>query len=134
VACDRPLLSVAKLGLVVRKSQLQLPTPALNSPSPDPTEMSYPLCGPTTFKFPDEGKLWIKGCATKEDFTHPAELNSEGQCCLMVGKDGNTTDLTVGCYAGLILFTQNVVRKQGHAVNVQVRAHTTRLHLILTVF
>ncbi|KAK0192612.1 hypothetical protein F5146DRAFT_1040678 [Armillaria mellea] len=76
----------------------------------DLTDMFCPLGGgPTTFKFPDERKLRIEGCATKEDLAHPAEFNSEGQRCLMVGKDGNTTDLTVGRYAGLVSFTQNQV-------------------------
>ena len=68
--------------------------------------MFYPLCGSqTTFKFPDERKLRIEGCATKEDLAHPAETDGEGQHCLMVSKYGNTTDLTVGRYAGLISFT-----------------------------
>ena len=72
--------------------------------------MFYPLGGgPTTFKFPDERKLRIEGCATKEDLAHPAEFDSEGQRYLMVGKDGNTTDLTVGRYAGLVSFTRNEV-------------------------
>jgi hypothetical protein len=72
--------------------------------------MFYPVAGgPTTFKFPDERKLRIEGCATKEDLANPAEFDSEGQRCLMVGKDGNTTDLTVGRYAGLVSFTQNEV-------------------------
>ena len=65
--------------------------------------------GLTTFKFPDERKLLIEGCATKEDLANPAEFDSEGQRCLMVGKDGNTTDLTVGRYAGLVSFTRNEV-------------------------
>lgn len=79
----------------------------------DPQDLTYmfsPLGGgPTTFKFPDERKLRIEGCATKEDLAHPAEFDSEGQRCLMVGKDGNTTDLTVGRYAGLVSFTRNEV-------------------------
>ncbi|KAJ6616507.1 hypothetical protein B0H10DRAFT_2391937 [Mycena sp. CBHHK59/15] len=72
--------------------------------------MFYPLGGgSTTFKFPDQRKLRIEGCATMEDLAHPAEFDSEGQRCLTVGKDGNTTDLTVGCYAGLVSFTLNEV-------------------------
>ena len=43
----------------------------------------------------------------KEDLAHPAKTDGEGQHCLMVSKYGNTTDLTVGCYAGLVSFTQN---------------------------
>ncbi|ETW80721.1 hypothetical protein HETIRDRAFT_115919 [Heterobasidion irregulare TC 32-1] len=34
---------------------------------------------------------------------------SDGCRCLIVGKDGNATDLTVGRYAGLVLFTRNEV-------------------------
>ncbi|KAI5993685.1 hypothetical protein EDC04DRAFT_2910737 [Pisolithus marmoratus] len=74
------------------------------------TDMFYPVGGgPTTFKFPDGRKLRIMGCATEEDLAHPAEFDNEGQHCLMVGKDGNTTDLTVGRYAGLVSFTRNAV-------------------------
>ncbi|KAG8743173.1 hypothetical protein FRC10_000315 [Ceratobasidium sp. 414] len=65
--------------------------------------------GATTFQFPEEEKLRIEGCVTKEDLANPAEFDSEGQRCLMVGKDGNTTDLTVGRYAGLVSFTRNKV-------------------------
>ena len=47
--------------------------------------------------------------ATKEDLANPAEFDSEGQRCLIVGQDGNTTDLPVGRYAGLMSFTLNAV-------------------------
>ena len=63
--------------------------------------------GATRFMIPVGGKLRIEGCATKEDLANPAEFDSEGQRCLTVGKDGNTTDLTVGRYAGLVSFTLN---------------------------
>ncbi|KAJ4491916.1 hypothetical protein C8J55DRAFT_588494 [Lentinula edodes] len=56
---------------------------------------------------PYDRKLRIEGCATKKDLSHPAEFDSEGQHCLMVGKNGNTTDLTIGRYAGLVSFTRN---------------------------
>ncbi|TBU29285.1 hypothetical protein BD311DRAFT_661627 [Dichomitus squalens] len=65
--------------------------------------------GRTAFKYPEEGKLKIHGCATKEDLAVPTEFDSQGQCCLMVGKDGNTTGLTVGRYAGLESFVRNAV-------------------------
>ncbi|KAI9456281.1 hypothetical protein BJY52DRAFT_1204836 [Lactarius psammicola] len=54
-------------------------------------------------------KLRIVGCATKEDLANPTKFDSEGERCLIVGKDGNTTDLTVGRYAGLVSFTFNEV-------------------------
>jgi len=58
-----------------------------------------------TFKFPAGRKLRIVGCATKEDLANPTEFDSEGERCYIVGKDGNTTDLTVGRYAGLVSCT-----------------------------
>ena len=61
------------------------------------------------FKFPEGRKLRIEGCITKEDLANPTVLDREGQRCFIVGKDGNTTDLTVGIYAGLVSFTRNEV-------------------------
>jgi hypothetical protein len=40
---------------------------------------------------------------------HPAESDSKGQCCLIVGKNGNTTDLTGAHCTNLVSFTQNEV-------------------------
>ncbi|KAJ7508426.1 hypothetical protein B0H11DRAFT_27704 [Mycena galericulata] len=76
----------------------------------DLTAMFCPVAdGPTTFKFPEGRKLRIEGCATKEELANPAEFDSEAQRCLIVGKDGNSTDLTVGRYAGLVSFLKNEV-------------------------
>ncbi|KAG5651512.1 hypothetical protein H0H81_008377 [Sphagnurus paluster] len=70
----------------------------------------YPMDGgPTTFKFSVERKLRIEGCATKEDLANTTEFDSEGQSCLIFCKDGNATELTVGCYAGLVSFILNEV-------------------------
>jgi hypothetical protein len=72
--------------------------------------MFYPLSsGLSTFKFPEGRKLQIEGCATEEELANPPKLDSKGQPCLIVGKDGNTTDLTIRRYAGLESFTQNKV-------------------------
>ncbi|KAH9927332.1 uncharacterized protein B0H18DRAFT_1084828 [Fomitopsis serialis] len=77
---------------------------------PDLRDMFYPLGGgPTTFKFPEDRRLRLEGCVTKEDLANPAAFDSDGQRCLIVGKDGNTTDLTVGRYAGLVSFVRNEV-------------------------
>ncbi|KZP20221.1 hypothetical protein FIBSPDRAFT_911188 [Athelia psychrophila] len=76
----------------------------------DLTAMFNPLGGGAiTFKVPKERKLRIKGCPTKEDLANPKEFDSEGQCCLIVSKDGNTTNLTVRHYTGLVSFTLNEV-------------------------
>ncbi|KAH9952392.1 hypothetical protein BGW80DRAFT_1528647 [Lactifluus volemus] len=65
--------------------------------------------GPTTFKFPEEGKLRIEGWSTLDELAVPENIDSEHQRFVMVAKDGNTTDLTFGRYAGLVSFTENDV-------------------------
>ncbi|KDQ12242.1 hypothetical protein BOTBODRAFT_146737 [Botryobasidium botryosum FD-172 SS1] len=73
-------------------------------------KMSYPIGGgPTTFKFPEEGKLQVEGWSTLDELAVPEDIDSEHQRFVMVAKDGNTTDLTVGRYAGLVSFTENDV-------------------------
>jgi len=63
----------------------------------------------TTFKFPEERKLEIYDCTTKEDLANPTQIDNDGQRYFVVGKDGNTTDLTIGHFAGLVSFAQNEV-------------------------
>jgi hypothetical protein len=71
-------------------------------------KMFYPIGGgQTTFKFPEEGKFLIEGWSTLDELAVPDDIDSEHQRFLMVGKDGNTTDLTVGRYAGLVSFTED---------------------------
>ncbi|KAI6006806.1 hypothetical protein EDD15DRAFT_2383824 [Pisolithus albus] len=65
--------------------------------------------GRTTFKYPKDSKLRIFGCATREDLAASAEFDNEGQRCFMVGKNGSTTDLTVGRFSGPESFTRNAV-------------------------
>ena len=54
-----------------------------------------------------DSELRIEGCATKDDLAKPDEFDAEGQRVLIVGKSGNTTDLTVGVFAGLESFVFN---------------------------
>ena len=61
----------------------------------------------STSKYPIDRKLRVSGCATKEELACHEEFDSEGQRCLTVGKDGNTTDLTIGRFSGLESFTRN---------------------------
>ncbi|KAI9447523.1 hypothetical protein H4582DRAFT_1802096 [Lactarius indigo] len=70
--------------------------------------MFYPQSGcPTTFKYSEVRMLRIIGCTMKEEIAVPAEFDNEGKQCLIVGKDENTTDLTVRCYSSLKFFTFN---------------------------
>ncbi|EKM82032.1 hypothetical protein AGABI1DRAFT_105407 [Agaricus bisporus var. burnettii JB137-S8] len=80
---------------------------------------------PMTFKYPGSSKLQIVGCATKEDLANPAEFDRNGQRCLIVGKDGNSTDLTVGCYAGLPSFIINEVGVESVELGIYNTNHKT---------
>jgi len=72
--------------------------------------MFYPqVAGPTMFKFPEERSSGMRVAPRKRTLPTPTKFDSEGQRCLIVGKDGNSTDLTVGYYAGLVSFTLNKV-------------------------
>jgi len=72
--------------------------------------MFYPLdltSTRTSFKFPPNRQLKVKGIATREFLANPGCFNSKDLPCLVVLKDGNTTDLTVGRYAGLEAYVAN---------------------------
>ena len=64
--------------------------------------MFYPQSGGrTTFKWRTNHQLRINGCLTRELLAVPDRFDSNGEPCLIVMKNGNATDLTVGCYASL---------------------------------
>ncbi|KAI0038490.1 hypothetical protein FA95DRAFT_1216494 [Auriscalpium vulgare] len=64
--------------------------------------------GVTTFKYSLDRKVRIVGCCTKEELDNPTEFNSEGKRIFTVAKDGNSTDFTVGQYAGLVTWIRNL--------------------------
>jgi len=57
------------------------------------------------FRFPSDRQLRIQGCVPPELLASPDCYDGNGNPCLIVLKDGNTTDLTVGRYAGLEAYT-----------------------------
>ncbi|KAJ7048606.1 hypothetical protein C8F01DRAFT_1266941 [Mycena amicta] len=64
--------------------------------------------GKPSFTLPktrDNRQLRISGCVSRELLASPNCVAENGEECFIVLKDGNTTDLTVGHYAGLEAFT-----------------------------
>jgi len=59
----------------------------------------------TVFKFPSGGWLRLRGYVPASLLAAPECYDSNGEPCLIVMKDGNTTDLTVGRYVGLEAYT-----------------------------
>ena len=62
--------------------------------------------GSTPFEYLDDGTLRVTDCASKLSLSMPGERDAAGRRCLAVGKDGNTTDFTVGRYSGLESYFQ----------------------------
>ncbi|KAI0784018.1 hypothetical protein C8Q75DRAFT_406718 [Abortiporus biennis] len=71
-----------------------------------------------TFKYPEERKLKIEGCISKDELSNLASSSSSSSTTtttpsfsstkgLIIGKDGNTTNLTIRIYAGLVSFFEN---------------------------
>jgi hypothetical protein len=54
-----------------------------------------------TFKWPTNCQLRINNCVMCELLAVPNCFDSDGEPCLIVMKNSNTTDLMVRCYAGL---------------------------------
>ena len=62
------------------------------------------LCNNAGFEYPPNARLRIRGFVTKEELANPTSLDAEGEPCIVVMKDGTTTDLTIGRRAGLESF------------------------------
>lgn len=53
------------------------------------------------FQFPTNRQLRINGWLSREFLANPDSFDGNGEPCMIVMKYGNTTDLTVGRFAGL---------------------------------
>jgi hypothetical protein len=61
------------------------------------TQMMYPdFRNASSFKYPGDRVLRLKGTISDEEMRHPTPLDQNGNPCLMVIKRGNTTGLTIG--------------------------------------
>ena len=70
--------------------------------------MMYPRSDSgTVFKYPENRQLRINGIVSKELLVKPDQRDDNNQPCLIVLKDGNTTDLTVGRATGMESFVRD---------------------------
>ncbi|KAJ7900280.1 hypothetical protein B0H14DRAFT_3080626 [Mycena olivaceomarginata] len=70
------------------------------------TKMFYPNSNSkTVFKFPSDRLLRLRDCVSANLLASPDCYDDNGEPCLIVMKDGNTTDLTVGRFVGLEAYT-----------------------------
>jgi hypothetical protein len=60
--------------------------------------------GRSSFKYPVNGLLQIKGVVKEEEIRQPTSLDISGEECLIVIKNGNSTGLTIGRGTGIESF------------------------------
>lgn len=67
----------------------------------------YPLDdGQTTFKYPSDRLLGLRGMITEERMRNPDMLDHDNKTCLFVIKNGNTTGVTMGRATGIFSFVR----------------------------
>ncbi|KAI0760742.1 hypothetical protein C8Q74DRAFT_251673 [Fomes fomentarius] len=77
-------------------------------PSDKFTLMMYPReDGPTTFKYPDDRLLRLHDTISKELMIEPDMLDHNNDPCLLVIKNGNATDVTIGRATGIFSFVRD---------------------------
>ncbi|KAH8119558.1 hypothetical protein DFH11DRAFT_1838878 [Phellopilus nigrolimitatus] len=63
--------------------------------------------GKTTFKYPPNRLLPLRGMITEELMRRPDMLDHDNEACLLVIKSGNATDVTIGRATGIFSFVRD---------------------------
>jgi len=62
--------------------------------------------GRTTFKYPSDRPLPLRDMITEELMRSPDVLDHDNEACLLVIKNGNATDVTIGRATGIFSFVR----------------------------
>ncbi|KAF9505055.1 hypothetical protein BS47DRAFT_1374340 [Hydnum rufescens UP504] len=82
------------MGNVINLGSRIAPAEFWKKMHPDPN-------GRSSFKFPVGALLKVKGVVGEDDLCRPKQLDANGEPCLLVVKNGNTTNVTLGRGTGL---------------------------------
>ncbi|KAJ7925974.1 hypothetical protein B0H13DRAFT_2654136 [Mycena leptocephala] len=63
--------------------------------------------GKATFKYPDDRLLPLRDMITEERMREPDMLDHDNEACLLVIKNGNATDVTIGRATGIFSFVRD---------------------------
>jgi hypothetical protein len=63
--------------------------------------------GQTTFKYPDDRLLRLRDLITEERMREPDMLDHDNEACLLIIKNGNTTNVTIGRATGIFSFIRD---------------------------
>lgn len=72
-----------------------------NISAPDFILKMHPDPATRSFRFPTSGFLKIRGVVTEDGLRKPKQIDANGEACLLVCKNGKTTNLTLGRGTGL---------------------------------
>ncbi|KAF8970664.1 hypothetical protein BDZ97DRAFT_55681 [Flammula alnicola] len=76
-------------------------------PADEFTLKMYPCTNhPTTFKYPDDRLLKLQDPIQEDDMCNPDMLDHDGEPCLFIIKNGNTTGVTIGRATGVFSFVR----------------------------
>jgi hypothetical protein len=76
----------------------------------------------TTFEYPYDRLLKLKDIISEDLMHNPDVLDHDGESCLLVVKNGNTTGVTIGCATGVFSHVREYIDGVGHpSLRQQVR-------------
>ena len=78
----------------------------------------------TSFKYPLGGLLQLQGVIREDELRIPTMLDANGEVCLIVVKNGNTTGVTIGRATGIESFVREYNDFGIHSTSIEVAIHS----------
>lgn len=69
---------------------------------------------PTTFKYPADRLLKLRGIISEEKLCRPDMFDRDGESCLFVIKSSKTTGVTIGCATGIFSYIRRYFTNNTH--------------------
>ncbi|ETW78096.1 hypothetical protein HETIRDRAFT_454139 [Heterobasidion irregulare TC 32-1] len=78
----------------------------------------------TSFKYPRGGLLQLRGVVKEDELRHPTMLDANGEECLIVVKNGNTTGVTIGRVSSIESFVREYDDYNIHSTSMEVAIYS----------
>jgi hypothetical protein len=73
----------------------------------------------TTFKYPYDRLLPLRDLIPEDLMHNPDMLDHDGEACLLVIKNGNTTGVTIGCATGVFSYVREYFSNNTHQTSME---------------
>ena len=77
-------------------------------------KMDHRIGADPTFKYPDDRLLRLRDLISEDLMCNPDMLDHDGESCLLVMKNGNTTGVTIGRATGIFSFVRQYFDNNTH--------------------